>query len=83
VEAVEKKLGNGYKAFMNYSVPLMSLILKQGFGRLIRHRNDRGVVAILDPRLFTKKYGKTILNSLPDAPRLNTLAEVASMYTEA
>jgi ATP-dependent DNA helicase DinG len=80
VEAVEKQLGNSYKAFVQYTVAGMTLTLKQGFGRLIRHRNDTGVVAILDPRLYSKSYGKAIVSSLPDAARLETLADVRERF---
>lgn len=51
--------------FIEYSVPQAVLKLKQGFGRLIRSKTDRGVVALLDRRLMTKGYGATFLNSLP------------------
>lgn len=54
-------------AFNQYSVPQAVLKLKQGFGRLIRSKTDRGVVALLDRRLMTKGYGATFLNSLPPA----------------
>lgn len=64
----EKIKARGGNDFMEYTVPVMTLILKQAYGRLIRHRNDTGVVAILDPRLQTAAYGRTILKSLPDAP---------------
>lgn len=53
-------------AFTNYAVPQSILKFKQGFGRLIRSRDDRGVVAVLDRRLLTKRYGKLFLNSLPE-----------------
>ena len=53
--------------FGAYAVPQTALRLKQGFGRLIRSTADRGVVAILDSRLWTKRYGETLLRSLPDA----------------
>jgi ATP-dependent DNA helicase DinG len=76
-EAVERA---GGKSFFDYSVPKMSLTLKQGFGRLIRHRDDWGVVAILDSRVITKGYGKTVLNSLPDAPVLTELSEVKDFF---
>ena len=52
---------------MDYSLPEAVLKLKQGFGRLIRTARDRGSVVILDPRVRTKRYGKTFLNSLPPA----------------
>jgi ATP-dependent DNA helicase DinG len=44
------------------------LKLRQGVGRLIRSENDRGIVAILDNRIVTRRYGKAFLESLPDAP---------------
>jgi Rad3-related DNA helicase/DNA polymerase III epsilon subunit-like protein len=53
-------------AFSQYSVPQAILKFKQGFGRLIRSHQDRGVVAILDRRVISKGYGQTFLNSLPD-----------------
>lgn len=52
-------------AFSEFSVPQAILRFKQGFGRLIRSRSDRGVIAVLDRRLLTKKYGQTFLDSLP------------------
>ncbi len=51
--------------FSQYAVPQSILRFKQGFGRLIRSKDDRGVVAVLDRRLLTKKYGQTFLESLP------------------
>ncbi len=52
-------------AFNEYAVPQAILRFKQGFGRLIRSREDRGVVAVLDRRLLSKKYGQMFLDSLP------------------
>jgi len=52
-------------AFKEYTIPQTILRFKQGFGRLIRSRNDRGVMIVLDSRLQTRSYGKDILNSLP------------------
>jgi ATP-dependent DNA helicase DinG len=54
-------------SFNDYTVPLMTLTLKQGFGRLIRRAADRGVVAILDERLSTKNYGRQVQRDLPPA----------------
>lgn len=62
VEAIERRGGN---AFMEYSVPLAVLKLKQGFGRLIRKKTDRGCVLIFDKRVIEKSYGRVFLNSLP------------------
>lgn len=56
---------SGGNAFFDYSVPQAIISLKQGIGRLIRSSTDRGVIAILDPRLRTKRYGKDFLQSLP------------------
>jgi len=56
---------NGGKSFFDYSVPQAVITLKQGIGRLIRSRTDRGIIAILDPRLKTKGYGRDFLQSLP------------------
>lgn len=57
----------GGSSFGEYSIPLMTLTLKQGFGRLIRRAADRGVVAILDERLSSKGYGQTARRDLPPA----------------
>jgi ATP-dependent DNA helicase DinG len=59
----------GGHAFLEYTLPQAILKLKQGFGRLIRTRTDRGLVAILDPRMLTKPYGKRFLEGLPDCRR--------------
>ena len=56
-------------AFMQYSVPRSILRLRQGFGRLIRTKTDRGVVIILDRRVIASRYGSAFLNSLPPAQR--------------
>ena len=51
--------------FLNYTLPSAVIRFKQGFGRLIRHRTDRGVVLIADKRIVTKRYGAAFLRSLP------------------
>ena len=56
----------GGEPFRQYQLPEAVLKLKQGFGRLIRTKTDRGRVVILDPRINTKNYGRTFLDSLPD-----------------
>jgi len=62
--------------FLCYQLPQAIILLKQGFGRLIRSKEDRGVVAILDPRLRTRDYGKIFLESLPPTRITSTLDEV-------
>jgi ATP-dependent DNA helicase DinG len=51
---------------MDYSVPEAVIKLKQGVGRLIRSKTDRGIVVILDSRVKTKRYGRMFLNALPE-----------------
>jgi ATP-dependent DNA helicase DinG len=55
----------GGSGFMQVSLPRAALLLAQGTGRLIRSIDDRGVVAILDSRIVTKRYGSVLLNSMP------------------
>ena len=69
----------GESSFMRYLVPAAALSLKQGFGRLIRTTQDRGVVAILDSRIRTKGYGKVFLRSLPPARVCDTLDEASQL----
>ena len=70
----------GEQPFMKYLVPSAALSLKQGFGRLVRSRRDRGIVAILDSRIVTKGYGKVFLRSLPEARRCDAFAEVQAFW---
>jgi ATP-dependent DNA helicase DinG len=68
---------DGQNAFAEYQVPKAVLSLKQGFGRLIRSRSDRGVLSILDNRIERMTYGKIFLESLPDYAVTKDLADVA------
>ena len=56
---------NGGNSFMDYTLPEAVLKFRQGFGRLIRSKTDRGIVVILDPRVVRKPYGRRFLASLP------------------
>ena len=73
IESIAKLGGN---PFDEYQVPLAILALLQGLGRLIRHRQDRGVLSILDPRILTKGYGRRFLASLPPTPIVRTIGQV-------
>ena len=66
IEAIKRAGGN---SFHDYQVPQAVIKLKQGFGRLIRTRTDRGLVVILDPRVLTKGYGRAFLEGLPRCKR--------------
>jgi len=70
----------GGDPFAEYQVPLAILALQQGLGRLIRHRQDRGVLAVLDPRLRTKGYGRRFVASLPPAPVVHDLSRVEAFF---
>jgi ATP-dependent DNA helicase DinG len=67
---------DGQNAFAEYQVPKAVLSLKQGFGRLIRSRTDRGVLAILDNRIERMQYGRIFMESLPEYALTHDLAEV-------
>lgn len=72
---------NGGKSFFEYSVPNAIISLKQGIGRLIRSKTDKGVIALLDTRLRTKSYGRDFLNSLPRTRITADLKDVANMFS--
>ncbi|HUB25013.1 MAG TPA: helicase C-terminal domain-containing protein [Tepidisphaeraceae bacterium] len=67
LEAITRAGGN---PFMQYSLPQAVLKLKQGFGRLIRGKTDRGIVVLLDSRVTSKRYGKWFLDALPNCKRV-------------
>ena len=77
IDAIRARGGD---PFGEYQVPLAILALQQGLGRLIRHRNDRGVLAVLDPRLRTKGYGRRFVDSLPPAPIVHDLAKIDAFF---
>jgi len=72
----------GGSSFHEYSVPQAIIALKQGLGRLIRSTTDRGVLAILDPRLRTKPYGRTFLKSLPPCRVTSQISELAAICNQ-
>lgn len=71
----------GLNPFIHYSLPVATLKLKQGFGRLIRSKTDKGAVVILDGRILTKNYGKSILKSLPPATLITNLEDITKFIT--
>jgi len=78
---IERIREDGGDPFRSYQIPRAALALKQGFGRLIRSRRDRGVVAVLDGRIMRKTYGAALLASLPEAcPRALSLDEVQAFF---
>ncbi len=77
VKQIEEEGGN---AFIEYHVPTAAITLKQGFGRLIRTTLDCGIVSILDHRVLTKPYGRSLLRGLPAAKRLSSLDDVRAFW---
>ncbi|HEX4320867.1 MAG TPA: ATP-dependent DNA helicase [Acidobacteriaceae bacterium] len=70
----------GGKPFFDYQVPSAVIALKQGFGRLIRSLEDRGVLVLLDPRIRQKRYGQTFLESLPPYRVTGTITDVQAFF---
>jgi ATP-dependent DNA helicase DinG len=79
IDFVEKSGGNG---FQDFQVPMAILGLKQGLGRLIRSKTDRGVLAILDSRLLRMNYGRRFLSSLPPCPLTHDRQDVTGFFEE-
>jgi ATP-dependent DNA helicase DinG len=77
IDAIRERGGD---PFGEYQVPLAILALQQGLGRLIRHRQDRGLLAVLDPRLRTKGYGPRFIASLPPAPVVQNLTSIEAFF---
>lgn len=71
----------GADPFSTYQLPEAAISLRQGFGRLIRTKDDRGIVAILDRRLHTRPYGRMLLRSLPKAQRLQTVQHLRDWFS--
>ena len=72
----------GGKPFFDLQVPQAVIALKQGFGRLIRSLDDRGVLMLLDPRVTRSRYGKVFLDSLPAYRRTEDIGEVERFFAE-
>jgi ATP-dependent DNA helicase DinG len=77
VNAIRTSGGN---PFFDYQIPQAALALKQGFGRLIRSRSDRGVLVMLDNRITKQRYGQVFFDSLPDYAFTTDLADVEKFF---
>ena len=71
---------SGGNAFYDYQIPTATILLKQGLGRLIRSKTDRGILALLDKRILTKSYGRMFLRSLPPAPLTHDSNQVRDFF---
>jgi ATP-dependent DNA helicase DinG len=84
VEARVRRLkAQGRNAFTEFQLPQAVTLLQQGVGRLIRDERDRGVLMILDDRLLTKSYGRTVLASLPPFARTRSAEEACAFFAAA
>jgi ATP-dependent DNA helicase DinG len=72
----------GDDPFRGYQLPQAVITLKQGAGRLIRDAGDRGVLMLCDPRLLSRPYGKTFINSLPPMPVSHDLQQACSFFQQ-
>ncbi len=79
MKAIEE---SGGKPFFDYQVPEAVLTLKQGFGRLIRSLEDRGVLVLLDPRITRQRYGQIFLQSLPPYRVTKTITDVEAFFAK-
>jgi ATP-dependent DNA helicase DinG len=79
----EKVQEAGGNAFFEFQVPNAVMMFRQGFGRLIRKVDDRGVVAVLDSRVITKRYGQMFLQSVPRCRELDTIEEIEEFFSES
>jgi ATP-dependent DNA helicase DinG len=79
---IEKVRQEGGNPFMDFQVPRATLALRQGIGRLMRASTDKGLLAILDIRLFTKRYGRLFLESLPPSPVTRSMEEVKLFFND-
>jgi len=76
----EKVRSRNENPFMSLSLPETILKLRQGIGRLIRRKTDRGILAIMDSRIYTKAYGKNIIHSLPKMNITNDISRVRKFF---
>jgi ATP-dependent DNA helicase DinG len=79
---IERIREGGGNPFREYQLPLAVLDLKQGLGRLLRSKSDRGLLSVLDPRIVTRRYGKTFLRSLPAYPVVRQLDDCRAFFQE-
>lgn len=79
-DKLNRDSGDRWAWFRRLALPLCAIQFKQGFGRLIRTKSDRGVVALLDGRLTTKGYGSGIIRSLPPATQTRSIEAVRTFY---
>ncbi|HDZ90539.1 MAG: ATP-dependent DNA helicase [Deltaproteobacteria bacterium] len=78
IDSIRSRGGN---PFMEYQIPSAIITLKQGLGRLIRKGSDRGILAVLDVRIMTSRYGRFFLESLPNIPLTHDLSDIGRFFS--
>jgi ATP-dependent DNA helicase DinG len=78
---VKRLTKEGENAFLRYTVPEAIIALKQGLGRLIRSRDDRGILAVFDSRIRTRRYGELFLQSLPKCPVTDNMMALRNFFS--
>ncbi len=78
---IERIAEKGLNPFYQYQLPEAIIRFKQGFGRLIRSKKDRGIIAVIDSRINTKSYGRFFLNSVPQCTLVHSLQELKELYS--
>jgi ATP-dependent DNA helicase DinG len=77
---IEKIKEDGGNPFIEFQVPRAILSLRQGLGRLMRSTSDKGLLAVMDVRLFTKHYGRIFRKSLPESPIIREMKDVRDFF---
>jgi ATP-dependent DNA helicase DinG len=77
---IENIRNEGGNPFYDYQIPQAAIALKQGFGRLIRSRSDRGVLVLLDNRITRQRYGQVFFDSLPDYGFTTDITDVEKFF---
>jgi len=77
---MEQLVSENRNPFTDYQMPRAVIMFRQGFGRLIRTEKDRGMVAVIDPRIKTRAYGKTFLSALPECKKITNLNDAKNFF---
>ena len=78
---MEQLVSENRNPFTYYQMPRAVIMFRQGFGRLIRTETDRGMVAVIDPRIKTRAYGKTFLSALPECRKITDLNDAEKFFS--
>lgn len=80
---MQRLQADGREPFEDYQLPRAAIAFRQGFGRLIRRKGDRGIVSVLDPRIVTRRYGRFFIDSLPPVGRTSSFEQVRRWWQDS